>query len=684
MTMAQRLHQSGRLQEAEQVYRQVIASDPNHAGAWHFLGVIAFQVGIGHAAVDAIQRALALKPDYIEAHQNLAAVFDGQGKFDDAVGCYRLALALRPNNPTAQFGLGLVLRKQGKLEEAAGCFREAVALSPEFAEALNELGNLLIGQGKPDEAIACYQRAATVRPDYLEAYNNLGGALQARGRMDEAVTAYRKAVALNPAIAEVLNGLATALQVRGDSDEAIACYHRALALKPLNVEAHNNLGNALKDQARLSEAFASYRKALEIRPDYLDAYRNLLFSLYFSPDFDAVAIYEEHRRWNHQHAEPLTKFHRPHANNGSPERRLRVGYVSPDFRDNVLALFLVPLFNSHDHKDFEIFCYSDVTAPDGVTERVRSKADVWRNIVGISDEQAADLIRRDEIDILVDLAMHAANGRPLLFARKPAPLQICWLAYPGTTGLSTMDYRLTDPYLDPPGLDDRYYSEQSLRLPDSFWCYDSLSNEPTVNELPALQVGHVTFGCLNNPCKVNAGVLKLWARALKAVGRSVLVLLAPEGAYRQRTLDLMGREGVAADRIAFVHRRPRNEYLKLYHQIDICLDTIPYNGHTTSLDAFWMGVPVITIVGKTAAGRAGMGQLTNLGLQEFIAETSSQFVQIAVAQSGDLGRLSKLRASLRARLQASPLMDAARFSRNIERAYRDVWQSWCEVNGDTK
>jgi predicted O-linked N-acetylglucosamine transferase (SPINDLY family) len=297
--------------------------------------------------------------------------------------------------------------------------------------------------------------------------------------------------------------------------------------------------------------------------------------------------------------------------------------------------------------------------------------------VALSDQQVADLVRSDQIDILVDLTMHMGNNRLLVFARKPAPIQVTWLAYPGTTGLSTIDYRLTDPHLDPPGLFDACYAEGSLRLPETFWCYDPLTDQPPVNGLPAIANGYLTFGCLNNFCKVNDGCLALWANVLQAVPQSRLLLLAPRGQARDWVLARLQQQGIAAERVDFADKQPRLEYLKLYHRIDVDLDPVPYNGHTTSLDAFWMGVPTLTLIGKTVVGRAGWSQLCNLDLRGWAAETPEQFVSLGVELAGDLQRLSELRASLRARMQACPLMDGPRFARNVEAAFHRMWQDWC-------
>ncbi|MEI8196353.1 MAG: hypothetical protein WCI73_10625, partial [Phycisphaerae bacterium] len=362
------------------------------------------------------------------------------------------------------------------------------------------------------------------------------------------------------------------------------------------------------------------------------------------------------------------------------------GYVSADFWAHASAFFLLPLLAHHDPRQVEVFCYARVPRPDATTRRLQQHVDQWRSTVGMSEEQIARQIRADGIDILVDLKLHTADNQLLVFARKPAPVQVMWLGYPGSTGLRTMDYRLSDPYLDPPspsGSDEKVYSEETIRLPESFWCYDPLEGrEVPINVLPALgRGGEITFGSLNNFCKINAGVLRVWAQVLRAVPSSRLMLLAPEGGARQRTLELLGREGVAAARVTLVTRRPRREYLELYHEMDVGLDTFPCNGHTTSLDSLWMGVPVVTLVGETAMGRAGLCQAMNLQLPELVAHTPEQYVQIARALAQDRPRLAELRATLRARMEASPLLDGPRFARHVEAAYRQMWRKWCEKTG---
>jgi predicted O-linked N-acetylglucosamine transferase (SPINDLY family) len=480
-------------------------------------------------------------------------------------------------------------------------------------------------------------------------------------------------------LADAYYNLAIVLSKQGRLEQAMAHNQQALRLKPDYADAHMNLGNVYKDQGRLDEALAAYRTALGLEPAAANIHSNLVVTLHYHPGYDAGAIFEECRRWNQQHAEPLKQLIQPHGNLPDPERRLRIGYVSPLFRDHASSFFTIPLLSSHDHRRYEIYCYADVTRPDAVTERHRGHADVWRSTGGLSEQQLADLVRSDRIDILVDLAMHTADNRLLMFARKPAPVQVCWLAYPGTAGLSAIDYRLTDPYLDPPGLFDAFYAEESVRLPDTFWCYDPLTDQPPVNALPGRVGGAITFGCLNHFCKVNDDCLALWAQVLQVVPQSRLLLLAPRGQARERVLARLQQEGIAAVRVEFADRiAPKSEYLKLYQRMDIGLDPFPCNGGTTTLDAFWMGVPTVTLVGKTVVGRAGWSLLCNLGLNELAAETPERYVALAAQLAGDLPRLQELRGTMRRRMLQSPLMDAGRFARHVEQAYRNMWRRWCE------
>jgi protein O-GlcNAc transferase len=490
------------------------------------------------------------------------------------------------------------------------------------------------------------------------------------GRWLAAEQIYRKVLEVEPTQADALHLLGVVCGQLGKLEEGADYLAQAVRVQGNQAPFHTDLGDALCALGRIGEAVSCYRRALAVKPDFALAHSNLLFAMHFSQDYSAEQILEESKAFDRQHAQPLPRF-RP---TGSCGHRLRIGYVSPYFRNHCQSYFTIPLLANHNHKDFEVICYSDVGAPDEVTGRLQTYADTWRTTTELTDAELADLIHEDRIDILVDLTMHMGRNRLLAFARKPAPVQVCWLAYPGTTGLEAMDYRLTDPFLDPVGASDHNYVEQSIRLPECFWCYEPLSADVDVNPLPALQNGYPTFGCFNNFCKLNAGTLSLWAKVLKAVERSRLLLLSPEGTCRRNVLHLLEQEGISGERITFVARQSGRAYFELYHQVDLMLETLPYNGHTTTIDAAWMGVPVITLAGPTVVGRGGFSLLSNLELRPFIAGSVQEYVSITAELSRDPAQLSALRVQLRRWLEESPIMDAPRFAKAVETAYRSMWE----------
>ena len=722
MEEAQRFYQSGdalaaqgRMEQAILQYERVLSLQPDHAGAHNNLGLALAALGQSGRAVAHFERAVSLRPDHAGAHNNLGLALAAQGRIEQAIRHYERALSLQPGHAGAHNNLGLALAALGRSGRAVAHFERAVALRPDYIEAHNNLGNALAQQGRMERAVEHYELALSLRPDHAGAHNNLGLALAAlgqsgravahferalslrpdhagthnnlalvlagQGRIEQAILQYERALSLRPDFAEAHNNLGLALETPGRMDHAVSHYERAVALRPDFAEAHNNLGLTLATLGQPERAVVQYERALSLRPDYAEAYSNLLLTMNYASDKDPLFVFNAHlefaRRWE---APLLASIETPVADR-QYERRLKIGYVSSDFRQHSVGCFIEPVLSHHDHERFEIFCYSNHKHVDSVTERLKSRADHWCSLVGRSDEQAAQQIRADQIDILVDLNGHTGNNRLLLFARKPAPVQVTWIGYPNTTGLSAMDYRFTDGFADPPSATEHLHSEKLVRLPECFSCYQPPQDAPGVSGLPAQERGFVTFGCFNNMAKINQDVTAVWARILQAVPGSRLVLKNPalsEDSTKLRVQQAFADLGVTPERLDLLGRdeSPR-AHLDRYRNVDIGLDPFPYNGTTTTCEALWMGVPVITLAGKTHAGRVGMSQMSNLGLGEFVAHTAEEYIAIAQRMATDFERLARLRTELRSRMAASPLTDGQRFTRNLEQAYRIIWLNWC-------
>lgn len=576
--------------------------------------------------------------------------------------------------------IALQHHKAGNLDAAEQIYRQVLAVEPNHADALHLFGLIAYQRGQFEIAIESICKAIALQGEAPAFHNSLGEVFRAVGEADKAVACYRRALALNKAYAEAHNNLGIVLNVQDKLADAIASYRAALAYKPDFAAAYNNLGNALQAQGQLDEAVACFQKALAAKPDFNTAHSNLLLSMCYNPACGPEVIAANHREWNERHARPLASQIRPHKNDRNPERRLRVGYVSADFSTHSVSYFLESLLAAHNRGNVEVFCYSAGARADQVTGRLQASADVWRKIMGLNDEAVADLVRADRIDILVDLSGHTAGNRLLVFARKPAPVQVTYLGYGTTTGLATMDYRLTDRFLSP--ADSREWNaEEMVRLPGCFACYRPPADAPSVAPPPSVRAGHVTFGSFNNLAKVTPAVIGLWAKVLHALPDAKLILknrTLADTAQQERYRALFAKSGIAAARITFIPQTASPaDHLAFYGRIDIALDPFPYNGHTTTCEALWMGVPVITLAGAMFYSRYGASMLSNLGLEEFIATTPEGYAEKAVALANDRKRLSSLRAELRPRMAASPLCDAKTLTGEVEKAYRSMWRRWC-------
>jgi protein O-GlcNAc transferase len=601
------------------------------------------------------------------------------GDLPQAEQIFRDVLRDDPTNATVLYLLGTACHVQGKLDEAVENYEQALQLKPDYSEVHNNLGVIYATQSRWEEAISCYLQARQLKPDYVDTYTNLGIALTEVGRLDEAVAVLREAVRLRPDAAGAHYNLANALQKREDFEESVASYERAIAFQANHADAYNNMAKIFLVEGRPDEAIRALRRAVAGQPDSPVTHSNLLFALNYDPRITAAELAAEHRCWAETHGR-VPALGPASGHDADRERRLRIGYLSGDFYNHPSTSFFEPILTHHDPSQVEAICYAEVLRPDAVTERLRSLAHGWRSTRGLSDQQVAEQVRLDAIDILVDLAGHTADSRIRVLAYKPAPIQITYLGYPNTTGLATVDYLLTDAVVDPPD-EPAVGSEELLRLPGGFCCYLPPRKTPEVAPLPARQAGYVTFGSLQNPAKLNMEVIALWARLLKAVPSARLLIYRTTLSDRAKASlrSQFALRGIDERRID-LHRSlddGTGGHLAVYRYVDVSLDTTPWSGHTTTCESLWMGVPMITLYGARHAARMGASVLTSLGLTDLIARTPDEFIDIGVRLAGNIDQLLRLRTELRERMGSSALCDGAAFTRALEQTYRTLWQRWC-------
>lgn len=705
------LHRRGTLDAAIEHYRRALAINPQYFDAYNNLGTaLKAQQRLDEAA-EAYGSALRLAPMAASAHLNLGTVRQEQRRLDEAIACYREALRLEGDSPAALNNLGAALNEQGQLAEARATLERAIALAPGLADAHYNLGTVLEAGGEAASATAAYHEALRCDARFTKSLVRLARLRQRAGELTEALEFAERAVAIDSQLPAAHLARADLCEQLGRHADAVAGYQRAIQIKPDFSEAYNNLAmiyadrgqpdeaerlcrqglehqgaapallanlaTALSHQGRQEEAVATARQAVELEPASSEAYSNLLYALHYLPDQDPQAIYAEHREWARRHAEPLTQAAPPPVRDRNPDRRLRVGYVSPYFRDHAVSFFSEPLITSHDHEVLELFLYSDNRRNDAVTDRFRAAADQWRDVRYLSDEDLAQQVRDDQIDILVDLTGHIALHRLLMFARRPAPVQVTYIGYQDTTGMSAMDYRLTDARVDPPGT-ERYYSEQLYRLPRTYFVYRPAAESPELVTPPAVENGYVTFGSFNNFTKVTPRVIDAWIEILGRVENSRLLVLANRGGYVEAHFTRKARAaGVDPARIELVNRMPRRKYFELMQRADIALDPFPFNGHTTTCDQTWLGLPTVMLQGETYVTRYASGVLAPVGLDANITRSEHEYIERAMALAGDVEGLVRLRGELRPRMAASVLLDFGHFARDVEAAYRQMWSSWC-------
>lgn len=673
------LHIQKRHKEAEASYRRAVALKPAFALAHCNLGNTLMDQGRLAEAEAAYQRTLALDPGVAEAHCNLGRTLRVQGRLDEAENSYRRALALNPAYATAHSNLGDTLRALDRLSEAESALRRAIECKPELAEAYYNLGNVLSDQDRDTEAEAAWRGALSCKPDFPEVLVVLAVALKEQGRISEAEESLRRAVEYRPGFAEAQYNLGNIFRDHGRLDDAEARFRCALDLSPDLAVAWVNLGVTLTEMGRYSEAEVVCRRAMALKPDDAVAHSNLFFCLTHNEKIDAAALFAEHCRFGEHFEAPLRTAWTPHSNRQDPERCLQIGFVSADLRNHAVANFIEPvLAGLAKYPLLSVHAYSTHKDEDHVTHRLREHVAHWHPVSGVTDSALAERIREDGIDILIDLSGHTAHHRLLTFARKPAPIQASWMGYPGTTGLQAMDYFLTDRFLLPVGEFDWQFTEKIVCLPASV-PFLPFSAAPPVSPLPALSQGHITFASFNRPTKISASTIALWSQLLAAVPNSRMLLGAMRPDRRaDELIEDFARNGVARDRLSFQARCDMNAYLERHRQVDICLDTFPYTGGTTTLHALWMGVPTLTLAGDTAPGRQGASILGNVGLDRFITRNAMEFVARGIEVTADLVALASLRADLRERLRQSAMGQPDLIAASLARAMRIMWRRWCD------
>jgi predicted O-linked N-acetylglucosamine transferase (SPINDLY family) len=680
LAIAMAHHRAGRLELAEEVYRRILAVEPDHADALHLLGKIADDRGQYALAADYIRQAMAIEPEAAACHNSLGNALLAMGRCEEALASYRRAVELRPGYSEALNNLGAALHGQGKLVEAIACYRTAVEHAPDYLDAINNLGIALQELGRLEESLAWCRRAWQLSPDDVRTQTNLGNALLRLEQWEEAAAVYHGVLTRTPDAAVVHNSLGVALRGQGRLSEAIACHRHALQLAPRDAAACNNLAVALQAQGEVGEAIAWYRKSLESQPENAEAQGNLLLAMEYAPGVGPAQLAEAYAEYDRRQGEPLRRSWPAHGNVRDPERTLRLGFVAADFRHHPVGYSFLRVIESLRGMDCRLTCYANrLYEKDAFTERFEAAAHAWREVRRLSDAELAAQIRADGIDVLFDLCGHFAGSRLLAFARRPAPIQIAWT---GPTGLSAMDYLLADRHLVPPGA-EACYRERVLRMPDAYTCFEPPPHAPEVGPLPAARLGYVTFGTLNNLAKITPQVIDAWAEILRRVPFARLLLRhlnsAGGGDDCGRVQAAFATAGIDASRVEVVGRAPYAERLDLYQRIDVSLDPFPFSGATTTYESLWMGVPVVALPGATYYRRMCLTHLVHAGLEELVAGDVSDYINRAVALAADLPRLAGLRAGLRARLAASPLYDGPRFAQNLLLLLRTVWRAWCNL-----
>lgn len=625
------------------------------------------------------RQALTLQPEYAEVYNNLGIALQSLGETETAISCYLHAIKFKPDYADAQSNLGHLYLTRHQYTEAINLFKQVLHENPENILSRLGLANSLLLQGSYEDAVPEYEQVICLDENNTEALNNLGIALQASGKLDDAIRAFRRVLEINPDNAEGYISLGIALRSAENYSDSIASFQQACKLRPEHPGIYNNIGRTCLSQGKISEAIKYLRKALAIKPDFHEAHSSLIFTMDLDVDCNVAMQQMERKRWAEVNASRFMKDIQMHGNDPDPERQLRIGYISADFHRHSAAYAFGPVLLNYDPLQFEVICYSGVTEEDNITEQFKEKASGWRGINDMTDDDLAQKIRDDEIDILVDLSGYTEGHRLLVFARKPAPVQVSGLGNGAGTGLAVMDYLFSDP-VSIPAEEAHHFAEEIVNLPYRLG-YQPPPKIPPVQALPALSKGYITFGCLNNLMKVSDQALALWAEIIREVPDSRLLLkgtLLNDMEIRSGFLKKLLGLGMKEDSIQLLGGSPQWEHLEVYHQVDIALDPFPYGGGISTYESLCMGVPVITLHGQTLTGRGTSAILQANGLDNYVAMDKEEYLCLAIRYSGDLEYLANKRQELRQQVQDSEAGNPVKYTRAVERAYREMWKKWCQ------
>lgn len=668
----------GEAEDAIGAYEAALGIDPAEAYANYNLGKLLYTRNVLARAEQLLGAALRSRVDFPEARIMLACVLQAMGKLGPAAAELEVVLKLRPDDFGALYRYAGVLRQLNRLDEAQAALRRAVVIDPGNADASYELATLLIARNEWGQAEQHLRVALKCKPDFVEARAALFHVLDARHDLAGAAAELEAVLKQRPDWTDALYNYAIVLMGMQRDSDAEAALRRVIALDSKLFLAYRMLGNILHREGRVAEMLQICRDGRARHPERFDLESFELFLLNFAEEISDDAMFERHRAFGERLEAACPPRFEPALENRDPDRRLRVGYVSGDFNYHPVGLFMLPVLERHDRSRFEVYCYATSEKSDDFTRQLSARTDVWRDAARLSDSELVEAIHGDRIDVLVDLAGHSGISRLAVFAQQPAPVQAAWLGYLNTTGLKRIRYRVTDSYCDPPGLTDRLHTELLARLPHSQWCYRPFISVVCSETPPFVRNGHITFGSFNQIAKLSRSTRRIWAEILMSLPDSRLVVLGVAGGRAEdQLLGDLANAGVAAPRITAVRFLPLQDYFRWYDAVDIALDPTPYSGGTTTCDALWMGVPVVTVPGSRPASRSAASILATAGLAEWIAATPEDYVRIAVRAARDPEALARVRGSLRQRMRASPLMDEQRFVLDLEGVYRRMWRAWC-------